>query len=633
MSPANKRAALGAILLAGAAIRIVYLIQHRQNPFFEPSILDQSHYHFWALEFLKGKWVQDTAYFGLPLYPLWLAAIYKVTNTSILAAKAAQIALGVVNIGLVYAIAQKLFKDVRVSLVAAGLAAVYKPIVFHEVMHLPEALGVPLYTAALLLTLIAWQTPAVVTVFAAALVTALAGLTKSGVFLFVPVFALFILLRKTEPVARKLKLAAVYLGITLLTVAPVTMHNWLASQDFVPLTWHGGLNFYIGNNPQANGLYMTPPGIRSNIPGQIADSRLIAEREMRRALKPSEVSDFWFRKGWEYMRAHPANTVKVWFRKAGLLVNHIEVTDVDSIKLASEYSPLLKFLLLDFSWLWALAFPGFVWGLARIELRLRWITAAWVLCYLTGILAFFVNARYRLPMIPVLFLFAAFAVVDLTDKIRAQRGAACGLWFIAAACAFASTQIHLTDANLAVQYTNIGNVHMNARRAEKAIEAYKQAIQVNPSYAKAYQDLGVTYQLMGNLTEAEHYLRLALDRAPNDPYAYNNLGLLLDRAQKFGEAEALFRRAVQMQPNFPEALNNLGMVLGKQQRWKEAELSFLQSLQINPSYTRALNNLALTYYTQGDAPHAKAYWQRALAADPNSEDAKKGLKALSDMGF
>ena len=191
----DKPLALIAIVVFGLALRLLYLNQHIASPYFEPLILDPNYYHEWALRLLQGKWIQETAFFGLPLYPMFLSLIYKLSGTQILAVKFFQQCIGILNILLIYFLTQRLFAQKRISLMAALMSAFYGPYLFHETILIPEALAVALYTCVLLGVICFWDRPSRKKAIFLGLLFALAGCTKAGLFLFLPVFILFYLFR------------------------------------------------------------------------------------------------------------------------------------------------------------------------------------------------------------------------------------------------------------------------------------------------------------------------------------------------------------------------------------------------------------------------------------------------------
>ena len=61
------------------------------------------------------------------------------------------------------------------------------------------------------------------------------------------------------------------------------------------------------------------------------------------------------------------------------------------------------------------------------------------------------------------------------------------------------------------------------KRYEEAIEQYKLAIQYNPSYSRAYNNMGVVLYELNRFEEAMKQYKLAIQYKPSDSSAYNNM--------------------------------------------------------------------------------------------------------------
>ena len=79
-------------------------------------------------------------------------------------------------------------------------------------------------------------------------------------------------------------------------------------------------------------------------------------------------------------------------------------------------------------------------------------------------------------------------------------------------------------------YNKLGNTHLKRGELSSAIDAYKNAIEINPYFSKAHCNLGTTLNEQGRLEDAIHAYKAALSLDPNFPEAHNNLGtVLLDK--------------------------------------------------------------------------------------------------------
>jgi hypothetical protein len=121
-------------------------------------------------------------------------------------------------------------------------------------------------------------------------------------------------------------------GGIILALLPTAIHNLAAEGDLVPTTSQGGLNFYIGNSPQAQGAYYTPAGMKG-IPEELnqQDSALPAERALGRHLKPSEVSNFWFDQGMNFISGDFGKIPQLYWQKFVLTFTYLELPSTNHI--------------------------------------------------------------------------------------------------------------------------------------------------------------------------------------------------------------------------------------------------------------------------------------------------------------
>jgi Tol biopolymer transport system component/DNA-binding winged helix-turn-helix (wHTH) protein/Flp pilus assembly protein TadD len=142
-----------------------------------------------------------------------------------------------------------------------------------------------------------------------------------------------------------------------------------------------------------------------------------------------------------------------------------------------------------------------------------------------------------------------------------------------------------------------GRYHLNKRLTasiQKAIEYFKQAIDVDPVYAPAYVGLADCYPLLN--------LYGALE--PQDAYT---------------KAEAAARRALEIDETFAEAHNSLGVIkLFYKWDWPGAEESFQQAIELKPGYADAHQRYGMLLVAQGRFEEATERLDKAQELDPLS---------------
>jgi len=146
-----------------------------------------------------------------------------------------------------------------------------------------------------------------------------------------------------------------------------------------------------------------------------------------------------------------------------------------------------------------------------------------------------------------------------------------------------------------------------------AVRGFLHAIELDPGYMKAHDNLGLCYEALGQYEDAirsyEAAIRLNREQRSQSPWPPLNLGLLYLRRDQLDEAEALFREALTADPRFAQGRYQLGVVLEKKGRPADAVQELEQAAALDPTYPEPEYALARLYRKRGDGERA----DRALA--------------------
>jgi len=103
-----------------------------------------------------------------------------------------------------------------------------------------------------------------------------------------------------------------------------------------------------------------------------------------------------------------------------------------------------------------------------------------------------------------------------------------------------------------------------------------------------------------NFDEAILNLNKAINLQPNFDQAHNNLGNILKNTGKFEEAVNCYREALKINPNYAEAYSNLGNALTEIGKIEEAIVNHQKALKLNPKYKIANVNESIARLTLGE---------------------------------
>jgi Tfp pilus assembly protein PilF len=107
------------------------------------------------------------------------------------------------------------------------------------------------------------------------------------------------------------------------------------------------------------------------------------------------------------------------------------------------------------------------------------------------------------------------------------------------------------------------------------------------------------------------------------------LGSIFLARGELADAEHEFRMALQGAPDFPPALANLGIVMRRQQRYDEAQAWLTKAVDRDPGLATAFVNLGLLAENRGERRAAIALYRRAVTIDPALEFVRVRAEALA----
>ena len=111
------------IFIFAFIIRILYLNQIKNNPFFDCPQLDSLYYDAWARKLLEMGWVDSSIFCGSQLYLYFLAAAYKIFGHNLFLTALIQHILGAFSCVIIYLIGGKIFNK-AVGIIAALIMSV-----------------------------------------------------------------------------------------------------------------------------------------------------------------------------------------------------------------------------------------------------------------------------------------------------------------------------------------------------------------------------------------------------------------------------------------------------------------------------------------------------------------------------
>jgi tetratricopeptide (TPR) repeat protein len=526
----------------------------------------------------------------------------------------------------------------------------------------------------------------------AGLLTGVYAVMRPNILLFGPFMAAW-MLHAAWRAGRLRRVPGGWIGLfaAFLVIAPVTVRNYVVSGEFVPVSTYFGENFLIGNGEDSDGYTSWTPYLQKlEGTGQFSVwvySNIVhgLGKELgNEKLTDSEASRIFFQKGLDYAMAHKVRTLKLALKKAVLFWSPWEMTENKVVQCEKDHYPPIRHM------------PGFplFMGLfcaglllvANDALRGRLMDGRepgsyapgpgqitvlillFILVYYASFIPFFVNARARHPIVPLMLLIGGYGLFRIAAWTLARRwlpaisgvllvAVLVGLagvdwvpyrpdtarwrydradsWITAGALDKAEAEAEIM---LGLDYSyympfRLGHAFAAKGRHELAARLLRAALNPDPAQQPApYREdllfyIGAAHTAAGKTDEARAAFEEALQLNPKDARALNDLGFLKEQAGDLAGAAELYRRALDARPEFILARTNLGELLAKQGDLAGTVREYEQAAKDAPESAEILYNLARHRAAAGRTEEALAAYRKAVALNP------KDVRAWNNLGL
>jgi len=577
------------IFAAVFLVRLVVLIRLASSPLLLPTGSDMHFYDEWARQILRGHWTDHQAFYGLPLYPFLVALLYRLFGSSPFVPGFFQACLDAGTAVLIYKItvrvisesSDKASKPARFTGIMAAISWV-----FFVPAQAYSAILMPTAGAVFVFWLVVWQivrseaAPSRLRSLVCGFLIGVGAMGVATILFLLPLFLFVILIRQTQLrlVAKGPAVALLFLGIFVGT-SPCWIHNSFVARDPVFLSAHGGINLWLGNNPEATG-YPRFPGLHAGQGQMLRDSIDQAETAAGRTLKRSEVSRYWSAKVREYIAGNPGAWLKLLARKFGNFWNAFEYDDLGVIANLREHRVLFPGIHFGLAAVLALSGAVFSWRAFPVS---RWV-AAGVVLQLAAILPVFVTERYRLTAVPGLLVLGALGLHRLWIQVASgnHRNAALQMGLIVASALFVT--LPRPDPSLwALEAYNSGRLALETNNLSQADYCLQRAYAFVPRNAETNFALGNLRLAQGDSTAARNFYRAALEIDGKHKGALNNLGVLALNENEAPAAVDYFRRALALEPRNAKTHYLLAKALDLAGNRPDARTEAARALELDPA--------------------------------------------------
>lgn len=500
--PARLPRAAWLVVLLGFLCAVGYLMGYAGTPMGAHPVLDGKENLQLAADIADGH-LPNQPFYRAPLYALMLSLGPGVGMPEAFWpdwARALNLAAWLISVWLVARLAGLLWGDARAAVLAAACWAFYPVGHFFAGDPLDVTLAIALMLGGLERAFVFWRSAKGGDALGCGFLLALAALARPqlwAVALAVPatLMALTVTLKNKATLPSKVPPRwPVFLAVFGVAI-PALLMGWAnlrVSGQFTVLPTQGPFNLWAANRPGAHGKYfaqgielrhgerhMNPASLEAawRYAGDPATDKIDTVEEIENQWRI--LGDYWRAQFWSMVAEDPVGLTGRVARKALYLANNYEQYNNKTYAVHRELSPWLRWNPLGWGVLLVAVAPLLVWSRSPVALRAVWVAA--VLAYAVGLLATYVSARFRLPLVPLLAVVAGgWAVAPWRSLPRGRLVAGVALAAFAAVLAFYPFPGVREPDTTAQDYLLLGYAALEAGDDAEALTWARRAVEQAP---------------------------------------------------------------------------------------------------------------------------------------------------------
>jgi 4-amino-4-deoxy-L-arabinose transferase-like glycosyltransferase len=370
---------------------------------------DMHTYLAYGRQFKNGTYTDfGGAYYYQPFYSaVYLNGLFRIFGESVLAVVFSQAFLGALTV-LLTGLVGSLLGGRKAGVVAALMLTFLRNHILYTPFALIAIVQTFFITLSIYLLILAFKKEKCFFWISSGLAISCSILCRGNLLLIVPVIILFILLKYKKNYQKSFVIIGVFCLAIYLPQLPFSIKNYQVTGKWTGPSTAGSRVLSIGNNPDA------PPGTID-----IEDSHYIQYDEYQEvhhwpADKLKENVSAW-------ISAHPLQWLELKWRTLLLYFSHNESFNNITLKESVKFVPWLDAPWLIDSWLAVLLFLSASFRLYRKKSfgkRRRTLVFTIVFIYVLSVVLFYVLTRYRLPIVPLMCVFAGREIFDLIRDLK-----------------------------------------------------------------------------------------------------------------------------------------------------------------------------------------------------------------------
>ncbi|MBI5777932.1 MAG: tetratricopeptide repeat protein [Planctomycetes bacterium] len=177
------------------------------------------------------------------------------------------------------------------------------------------------------------------------------------------------------------------------------------------------------------------------------------------------------------------------------------------------------------------------------------------------------------------------------------------------------------DPTFAEAYQLLGLVYKDKFDYSKAVECFSKAIEFSPELAYAYYERAMIMTFWDMPKKALSDLEMVLKYDPESYMGHFARGCIEGAQGKYDEAIESYTKVIKLHPNYSLAYSKRGSAYAIKNELDLAIADFTKAIRLDPKDSEAYNNRGLVYYQKKETTKAIADWTEVIRIDPKCAEA------------
>jgi len=591
------------LILMMALLRFLYLVQSQNNPGFRTFMFpdDQEYYHRMAKSVANGDLLvcEGNITRGAG-YIYFLGFLYKLSGNNTIFVRIIQLFLGILSGIFIYFIGTRMFGAI-VGLIACALYTFYLPVICYEGTLLMTSLITFSLTAGFFYFIKGYKKSNYL--YLAGAFYGVAFLCRpNNMLLFLFLLGCFLFKRTDKKAILK------FMSIFLLLYGLIIFRNYLSDSDLFNVSDQAKLVLICGHYHDSEGIGWYRSGMENEI------------------IKRSEDNFFKFAGILAAdIRTHLSEWIKKQLLKLHACFFGYEFPQFIDFYLLKETVPLFRYSIVFFGLMSPFCILGFLLLLGDFRRENNMILSGYFVISVFSVVLFYVIARFRQPVIPIMSLLSGYCLYRMPRLIMKSSwikrigvtvlliALLWGMNYRAKWISFHKIFWHISIYNRAL-------VYMKQENYDKAEEDLKRCMKLNYFVSKPPLYLGMIYAKRNDMKTAIRYFYQARSRGDSSPELFKHLGGSHKHIGEYHKSIRFFKKSLNTDPNQLGVFRSLAECYLKIGDEQKAIDTWLAAVKRFPLSSTIHYNLGCYYGKNNNHKEAYKYFSAVKKIDPDFKD-------------